>query len=74
MARHDPLLHSAAYSDVAETRTPIDALIRTGLGRAFPLPAKGQDIDETFRLLLDALARRHGGNRQSSASFAGHKS
>jgi len=73
MARHDLLLHSDASSDVAETRTRIDAGIRTGLRRAFPLAAEGQD-NEAFRLLLDALARRHGGNRPSKTSFAGNRS
>ena len=74
MARHDLLLHSDVHSDVAETYAPIDALIRSGLRRAFPLPASRQDDDETFRLLLAALAGRHGRNRQPATSFAGNRS
>jgi hypothetical protein len=42
--------------------------------KVFPLPAEGRDEGETFRLLLAALARRHGGGRRTAASFAGHRS
>lgn len=73
MARHELLLHSDVFSDVAETHAPIDVLIRTGLRRAFPLPAEKQDDDKTFRLLLAALARRHGGNRQPTSSLVGDR-
>ena len=57
MARHD-LLHSDARPDDADAAPGIDVLIRSGLRRAFPLPEEDA-ADGGFRLLLDALARRH---------------
>ena len=56
MGRHNQLLANSSYG-VTESRTSIDALIRPGLRKAFPLPAEGQG-DEQFRLLLDALVQR----------------
>lgn len=74
MARHDLRLHSDACLGVADERPSIDTLIRSGMHKVFPLPAEGRDEGETFRLLLAALARRHGGSRRTAASFAGHRS
>ena len=74
MSRHDILLHSDASPDGAETRFFIEAEIRAGLRRAFLLPAGKRDEDETFRLLLAALAQRHGENRRPTNSFSGYRS
>jgi hypothetical protein len=74
MARHDLLLHSDAYSDVAETHARIDAETRTGLRRAFPLLAERSDDDETFRLLLAAISQRSGTSRPLPVLHAGNKS
>ncbi len=52
---------SEASSDAVEERPSICDLIRPGLLRAFPLPSKGGADEEKFRVLLDALARRAGG-------------
>jgi hypothetical protein len=69
MTYHNLFLHSEAHSDVAETHTPIDALIRPGLRQAFPLPVTGQAADEQFTVLLWALAPRSGGTRQAAISL-----
>jgi len=70
MAYRDLLPHSDAHSDVADSQTPINLLIRRGLRQAFPLPALSQAADEKFTLLLDALALRGGGIRQAATSLA----
>jgi hypothetical protein len=44
---------AAACAD--DTRAGLDALIRPGLQRAFPLP---RDDNERFQQLLEALAQR----------------
>lgn len=47
------------WSDDADAPPSIDALIRPGLHRAFPLPAEDHAGDDRFRVLLEALAHRH---------------
>ncbi|MBP1805210.1 hypothetical protein [Rubellimicrobium aerolatum] len=62
MARHeipDPDLHPAAG---------LDALIRPGLRRAYPLPEAGGPDEDRFQVLLDALARRSGGKERAGVS------
>lgn len=59
MARHDPLRPNP-WSDDAEAPPSTDVLIRPNLHRAFPLPAEDEAHDDKFRLLLEALAHRHG--------------
>ena len=61
MARHD-YQYWDDQSGGAETRASMDALIRPGLLKAFPLPAEGQAHDDRFRLLLEALAQRRDGS------------
>ena len=70
MARHDHQFWDDQSGD-AETRTSMDALIRPGLLRAFPVPADDHAHDDRFRLLLDALAQRHGATHQ--AALAGDR-
>ena len=70
MAHHDLLLHSDAESDAIETYPSIDNLIRPGLRRAFPLPAKGQAADERFGVLLRALGPRTGVTRPAAIPLA----
>lgn len=70
MAYHDLLLHSDAESGAIETYPSIDTVIRPGLRRAFPLPAKGQAADERFGVLLGALAQRTVGTWPAAISLA----
>ena len=74
MARHDLHLHSDACLDCDDARPPIDTLIRSGLHKVFPLPAKEQAPDKKFQLLLAALAGRNGANGQPPLSLAGKTS
>jgi hypothetical protein len=60
MARHDHQFWDDHSGD-AEIRTSMDVLIRSGLLRAFPLPADDHAPEDRFRLLLGALAQRRGG-------------
>ena len=60
MTCHDlvPGVTTASAEDPPSTGDRIGANLR----RAFPLPANGHGSDERFQELLDALARRGGGN------------
>lgn len=55
MARHDRMFQDV-HCEVADDRPAIDALIRPGLLRAFPLPRGGDAVEEQFRCLLEALS------------------
>lgn len=59
MTRHDPL-RPDPWSDDAKATPSTDVLIGPNLRRAFPLPAEDEAHGDRFRLLLEALAHRHG--------------
>lgn len=52
---------SGARFNPMEPRPRADDLIRSSLRQAFPLPS-ADDVDERFRVLLDALAVAGGSN------------
>jgi hypothetical protein len=70
MSRHD-LLHTDTQFGTAETHNPIDAEIRTGLRRAFPLLAEGHDPEMRFHGLLAAFAGCHAAIRQPATVVVG---
>ncbi len=70
MSRRD-LLHTDAQSGTAETYNLIDAEIRTGLRRAFPLLAEGHDPEMRFQGLLAAFAGCHTAIRQPATLVVG---
>ena len=56
MIRHDHTQWDMRYG-VAQSGTSMDALIRPCIRQAFPLPADDSPGDESFRVLLEALAQ-----------------
>ncbi len=74
MARHDLRLHLNAYLGVADDGPPIDRSIRCGLPNVFSSPADKQAPDESFHLLLAALAQRTPKDEQPKFSCVGHRS
>ena len=74
MACHDLRLHSNVYFGVADDRPPIDRLIRSGPHKVFTSPADEQSLDESFHLLLAALAQRTPKDEQPKFSCVGHRS